>query len=89
VIFSRAARRELEKRNPQKTPAANTLRRFMLTKVLRVGGKEVTVYSLDDGRSWSSDLKQLQLRERQREKKRKKEVAFAKRIFRASYLNKV
>jgi hypothetical protein len=67
-----------------------TRRGLSVTKTIVVrGDKEITVYSIDGGQSWASDVKQLQLRERQREKRRKKELRFAKTIFRASYLNKI
>ena len=89
MIFSGARRRELEKRNP-----TNSSRRdhfdSMLTKTITIGGdQEIILYSIDAGQSWSSDLSQLRERERRLQKERDAVCAYAKRIFKKSYLSNI
>jgi hypothetical protein len=58
-----------------------------LKKTVRVGDTEVTLFSIDGGASWGSNLEELQRHQKQREKRVDEIIAQARRIFPKNYLN--
>jgi hypothetical protein len=86
-IFSEARRGSWQNESPMLP------RRIILTamedalkKIIVVCGKEIEVFSLDGGLSWSSDLRQLRLREKLREREMRRQQRYARQIFKGAYL---